>query len=187
MNFFNDHKTIIMLILGLVIIVAYSMISVFINKLNNAVHGKVTILAWVPPTNVYILGSLVANKIVGILLAILLIYGVIISVDIPGLEVLQTLKLPSVYVIPYFAIYALMIFFLVVLGKAKLNKIIREGTGNDEMSKFIAKDYDNKEPVITETPKPQEIQEGIKDEFQYNHTSLSDLSHLNDNSNKNNP
>ena len=188
MDFFNDNKTIFILIGGLLLIVAYSMVSVLINKLNDAIHGKITVLAWVPVTNVYLLGKLVVNKIMGILLAVLLLYGIIIAIDIHGLEVLQALKLPASYVVPYLAIYALMIFLLVVVGKSKLNKIIREGTGNDEMSRFIAKDYDDKEPVVTETPKPKEIQEGIKDDYQYNHTSLSDLSKLNNNnSDKNNP
>ena len=187
MDFFNDNKTIFILIGGLLLIVAYSMVSVLINKLNDVIHGKTTVFAWLPITNVYLLGKLVVNKIIGILLAVLLLYGIILVIDIPSLEVLQTLKLPASYVVPYFAIYALMIFLLVVVGKSKLNKIIREGTGNDEMSRFIAKDYDDKEPVITEAPKPKEIQEGIKDEYQYNHTSLSDLSKLNNNSDKNNP
>ena len=186
MNFFNDHKTIIILIGGLLLIVIYSMIAVFINKLNNAINGKTTLFAWVPVTNGYLIGKLVFNKVVGVLLSILFLFGIFISVDIPGLENIKKL-IPNEMVIPYITIYVVVIIIFLLIGKSKLEKIIREGTGNDEMSKFIAKDYSEKEPVITETVKPKEIQEGIKDEYQYNHTSLSEVSHLNDNSNKNNP
>lgn len=186
MNFFNDHKTIIILIGCLLLIVIYSMISVFINKLNSAIHGKTTIFAWVPVTNGYLIGKLVVNRVIGVLLSILFLFGIFISVDIPGLESIKKI-IPNEIVIPYITIYVVIIIALLLVGKSKLNRIIREGTGNDEMSKFIAKDYSEKEPIVTEPIKPKEIQEGIKDEYQYNHTSLSEVSHLNDNSNKNNP
>ena len=187
MDFFNDHKIIFLLIGGLLLFVVYSMVSVIINKLNNVIKGKTTVFAWIPFTNVYLIGKLVANKIIGILLVILLLYGVIISVDIPGLEVLQKFKLPSQYVVPYFALYSLMIFLLVVAGKSKFNKIIREGTGKDEMSTFIAKDFDDNEPniVVNNNTTVRETEEGINDNFQYNSTSLNNLKDLNKKEDKN--
>lgn len=186
MEFFNDHKTIIIVIACLLLFVIYSVISVFINKLSDAVKGKTTILSWIPPFNVYLLGELVVNKIIGVLLSIMLLFGIIVSVDIPWLESIKKI-IPSEIVTPYIVFYLLIIIILLLIGKFKLNRIIREGTSNDEMSRFIAKDYNDVEPVKEETIKPKEIEESIKDEYQYNHTSLSEVSHLNDNSNKNNP
>ena len=184
MEFFNDHKTIIIVIACLLLFVIYSVISVFINKLSDAVKGKTTILSWIPPFNVYLLGELVVNKIIGILLSILLLFGIIIV--IPNIEFISNV-IPKEMVLPYLIVYVVIIIILLLIGKSKLNRIIREGTSNDEMSRFIAKDYNNVEPVKEETIKPKEIEESIKDEYQYNHTSLSEVSHLNDNSNKNNP
>ena len=184
MEFFNDHKTIIIVIACLLLFVIYSVISVFINKLSDAVKGKTTILSWIPPFNVYLLGELVVNKIIGILLSIMFLFGIIIA--IPNIKFISNV-IPKEIVLPYLIVYVLIIIILLLIGKSKLNRIIREGTSNDEMSRFIAKDYNDVEPVKEETIKPKEIEESIKDEYQYNHTSLSEVSHLNDNSNKNNP
>lgn len=185
MDFFNEQPLVVIVIIGLLIILAYSIVSVLINKLNNVINGKTTILAWIPVTNTYLLGKLVVNKVIGILLSVLLLFGIIISFNIPGLENIKNL-IPSGVVLPYKVCYGLLIIVLLLIGKSKLDKIIREGNGKDAMSKFIAKNYDDKESITTEEVKPKEV-ETIKDEYQYNHTSLSDLSHLNDNSNKNNP
>lgn len=184
-EYFKSHLMIILVIGGLLLIVLYTMFAVFLNKLSNMKRGKTTPLVWLPVINVYLLGKLVVNSIIGLLLVILLLYGIIISFDIPGLEIVKVLKLPSTYVLPYQIGYFIMILSLVVIGKSKLNQIIREGTGKDEMSTFIAKDYDDKEPVITTETVPKKIEEGIQDDYQYNHTSLSDLSKLNSNSNNN--
>ena len=184
-EYFKSHLMIILIIGGLLLIVLYTMFAVFLNKLSNMKRGKTTPLVWLPVINIYLLGKLVINSIIGLLLVILLLYGIIISVDIPGLEVLKSLKLSSTYVLPYQIGYFIMILSLVIIGKSKLNQIIRDGRGKDDMSTFIAKDYDDKEPVIKEEIAPKKIEEWIQDEYQYTHTSLSDLSKLNNNSDNN--
>ena len=60
------------LIIGLiVIIVIYTIIASFLNKFNKLKYGKGTAMAWIPVFNIYLLGKLTFNKIVGFVLVLL--------------------------------------------------------------------------------------------------------------------
>ena len=60
----------------LIIIGIYVAQAIFLNKFNKLVHGKGTALAWIPICNIYLLGKLTINKIVGwVLVACILITG----------------------------------------------------------------------------------------------------------------
>lgn len=50
------------------IIAAYSVLAIFLSKFNKLIYDKETALAWIPICNVYLLGKLAVNKIVGWLL-----------------------------------------------------------------------------------------------------------------------
>lgn len=185
-NYINDHLTIFIIIGLLLVIVFYSMISVFLNELHNAKYGKTTILSWIPPFNVYILGKMVLHPIIGLLLVIGLLFGICISFNISGLEKVHNL-LPSNYVLPYQITYGVIILAFFVIAKFKLKRIIRTGTSKDSSIEFINKDYDNKAPdLVASTKQVQEVKEMIEDNYKYNHTSLSSLNTHTDN-NKDNP
>ena len=178
MDFFNPHSVIVKIIMGLVIIFAYSMFSVFINKVHNAVHGKTTVFAWIPGTNVLVLGKLAAGWIVGIIMFLGLLFGICITFDIKGLEVVKNI-MPKEYVFPYQIGYIVLLVILFIVAQIKLKKIIRSGTGKDEFSKYVSKDFDKSNTVVAVTDdsviKPQ-VEEQIKDNYQYNNVKLTDLS-----------
>ncbi len=188
-DLFNSQTIIVKIIVILTIIFIYTMFSVLLNKLNNAKYGKNSIIAWIPGLNVFLLGKLVIHWIIGILLFLGLIFGILITFKITCLEMIYNLLIPS-YVNIYQIVYLFLIIILFILGKLKLNKIIRDGSGKDDSSQYITKDYseEEKKPEIV-TPK-EEVVEQIQDNYQYtnntnntNHTSLSDLN----NNSKENP
>ena len=53
------------LIILLVVIVIYVAVGILLNKLNKQINGKGTPMAWIPIANIYLLGKLTVNKIVG--------------------------------------------------------------------------------------------------------------------------
>ena len=48
-----------------VVILIYILVGILLNKLNKVMYGKGTALAFIPFCNVYLLGKLTINKIVG--------------------------------------------------------------------------------------------------------------------------
>ena len=174
-NYIENHAVIFIIIGGLLLFIVYSMIAVFLNNLHNRKYGHTTILAWIPIFNIFLLGKMTIHWIVGIILALLFMFGICISFDIKGLETIHNL-LPKEYVLPYQIGIGVIILILFIVAKFKLKKIIREGTGKDELSKFVSKDFDNKDPAIVgNSEEVQPVQETIKDNYDYNHTSLSSL------------
>ncbi len=184
-NYIESHSVIFIIIGSLVCFIFYSMIAVFLNNLHNREHGKTTILAWIPIFNIFLLGKLAIHWIVGILMAILFVFGIIITFNISGLETIHNL-LPKEYVLPYQIGYGIIILILFIVAKIKLKRIIRSGTGKDELSKFVSKDFDNKDPAIVgNIEQVKEVTETIKDNYSYNHTSLSSLNNSTNNKEKN--
>ena len=190
-EFIKSQSVIVIIIIILILIFIYTMLAVLLNKLNNAKHGKTTILAWIPGLNIFLLGKLTIHWIIGIILFIGLLFGIIVSCDIKGLESIKGI-LPNQYVQVYQIVYLAIIVILFICAKLKTNKIIREGTGKDEMTTYISKDYEElaKEPKIVDE-KPV-VEEQIKDNYQYNngdainnsnHTSLNDLNNQNNEEN----
>lgn len=174
-NYIENHAVIFIIIGGLLLFIVYSMIAVFLNNLHNRKYGHTTILAWIPILNIFLLGKMTIHWIVGIILALLLLFGICITVDIKGLETIHNL-LPKEYVLPYQIGLSIIILLLFIVAKFKIKKIIREGTGKDELSKFVSKDFDNKDPAIVgHSEQAEPVQETIKDNYNYNHTSLSSL------------
>ena len=185
-NYVKDHSLIFIIIGSLLFIVLYSMIAVFLNKLNNGKYGKTTVMAWIFPFNIYLLGKLVLHSLVGLLLVIGLLFGICISFNLPGLETIHNL-LPKEYVLPYQITYGAIILLFFIVAKIKLKKLIKNGYGKDTASAFINKDYNKPEPVIVVDKPLEEVKEMIEDNYQYKHTSLSELNTHNNENDNNNP
>jgi hypothetical protein len=170
-NYLKDHLIMSIIIGSLLFITIYSMLAVFINKLYSAKYGKTTGLAWIPGINIYLLGKLVIHWIVGIIMFIGLVFGIIISFDIPYLESVKSI-LPQNYVLPYQIAYCVLILIICVIGKIKLQKILINNASKADEHAFINKDYDkemeattsevNNNPPVNNTPQM------INDNFQYN-------------------
>lgn len=185
-DLFMEQSIVVKVIIVLVLFVIHSMVAVFLNKLNNVKYGKTSIIAWIPILNLCLLGKFVFNIIGGLILLIVLLFGACISFNIPKLESIHDL-LPNEYVLPYQIGCGVIVIILFIIAKVKLQRIIRNGLGKDSMTNYINKDYDNKEPVVTPIEE-QPVNENtmISDNFQYNHTSLSDLANHEENKNDNN-
>ncbi len=71
------------LVLALII---YILIAIFLNKLNKLIYGKGTAMAWIPIANVYLLGKLTVNKLVGWLLIICFFSTGTVTTTVNGVE-----------------------------------------------------------------------------------------------------
>ncbi len=188
-EFVKTQTTIVKIIIVLVLLVIYVVFAVLLNKLNNAKHGKSSKLAWIPGLNLFLLGKLVIHWLFGILLILGFLFGIIVVTNIKGLEVISNL-LPREYTDIYVIGYLALIVVLVIMAKLKLNKIIRDGTGVDNMSSFVSKKFQEEKKPEVVVDKKEEVVEQIQDNYQYNsnpsnHTSLKDLN--NQNNNEENP
>ena len=82
-DIFSDYVNYVQKTVGILLIVIvllsfflYIMYALFLNKLNNVMYGKGTIMAWLPIFNIYLLGKLAFNRLIGLLLIILSIFCV---------------------------------------------------------------------------------------------------------------
>ena len=74
-------------ILVLVLVVAiYIVQGIFLTKLNKLMYGKGSALAWIPIANVYLLGKLTINKIVGWILVIVTFCTMTFTTTLNGVE-----------------------------------------------------------------------------------------------------
>ena len=131
-----DEKTVENLIAGSIaiallifvfIIVFYIIFSIFLNKFNYLKYRKKTALAWIPICQIYLLGKLTFNKILGwVLVALILSTAKLSTTDSYGVEKEYTFFgeqtttfIQSVYGI---AIIVLLIYALILYFKLKNEK-----------------------------------------------------------------
>lgn len=121
MNLFGS--VLIFLFIGLIIVlVIYILESLLISGLHKLMYGKGTILAWLPFTNVYLLGKLTVNTTVGWILVICSILTVNFSYKIG--EVSKTYSLLPVDLIgPVSTIQSIATFGLLIYALIKYFKL----------------------------------------------------------------
>ena len=113
---------IIFLILLLVIYIAQA---VFLNKFNKLVYGKGTAMAWIPIFNIYLLGKLTFNKLVGWILVICSFLTTKTTTTVNGVVTSEFTILPQ-NIIPIFqAVYSVIIIVLFIYAIIKYFKIKR--------------------------------------------------------------
>lgn len=117
----------IFLIVFLVIVIAvYIVVGIFLNKFNKLVYGKGTPMAFIPFANVYLLGKLTVNKVVGLLLVFVPILTGTFTTNINGIENTYTL-LPvdissKVSIITNIVTFGLFIYAIFLYFKLKKDK-----------------------------------------------------------------
>lgn len=112
------------IIIGLVILVLliYLFISIFLNKLNKVIYKKGTIMAFLPVFNIYLLGKLTINKMIGWLLVLFtFITGVFIA-SING-NVSSFDIIPSIVCAFISSITCVMLIILFIFAIVKYNKL----------------------------------------------------------------
>lgn len=185
LNYIKDHLVVTIIIAVLVGFIIYAMFAVLINKLYSSKYGKETKLSWIPILNIYLLGKLVIHSIFGIILVLGMLALILVSFNIPGLDSLKNI-IPSQYVLPYQIGYGVIILLFLIIGKMKLNRIIRDGKSKAYGNDFVNKNFEEKEPEVVVNTKPvNEVSESIRDNFQYNSSPLSNLNNLHNHDNQN--
>ena len=116
-----EKFAILVVALFAVFVIVYVSIAIFLNKFNKLVYGKSTALAWIPICNIYLLGKLTINKLVGWILVVLtIISGNFSSVSnqvtiIP--ENIKSIMIPAMGIIEFI----LLIYAIVKYNKMKKN------------------------------------------------------------------
>ena len=119
------------LIIFAIVIGIYVLQGLFLTKFNKLVNGKGTPLAWIPICNVYLLGKLCINKIVGwILVGCILITGKF-TVTINGVKNVYTI-LPKNITSLISSLSSLAIFGLFIYGIIKYNDLKKKSNTNEE-------------------------------------------------------
>ncbi len=138
------------------ILVIYICCAIFLNKLNKLVYGKGTPMAWIPIANVYLLGKLAVNKIVGWILVLCFFLSGKTTVEINGVEQASSL-LPSSFSGLFSKIYSIAIlalFICAIIRYVQLKKKIAK-----EMNNMMASTTTTSQERNLETPSTAPLQE----------------------------
>lgn len=108
----------IIIVMLIVVIAIYVAQAIFLNKFNKLVYGKGTALAWIPICNVYLLGKLTFNKIIGWLLVACVFLTSTVSTTINGETTTKTL-LPSNINTIISNVYSIAVFGLFIYAIVK--------------------------------------------------------------------
>lgn len=100
----------------------YALFGVFLCKLNTLVNGKGTMLAWVPICNIYLLGKLAVNKVVGWILVIgTFLIGIMRFSDVPSESISSIVfKIYNIIILGLF-IYAVIKYFKLKNNQNNIN------------------------------------------------------------------
>ena len=132
----NSLETIIassiayVLIFFAVLIVIYILFGIFLNKLNKLVYGKGTPMAFIPFVNIYLLGKLAVNKLVGYILVILVILNSEFSITINN-ETSAAAILPEDIRNVVSIIYSVLVLGLFIYAIVKYFKLKKANTSSN--------------------------------------------------------
>ena len=106
---------------------------IVLTKLNKLMYGKGTPMAWIPLANVYLLGKLTVNKIVGWVLIVFFILSCSVSISINGNETTYGILPENIRSIVS-TIYSLVAFVLFIYAIVKYVKLKKSGGVNNTNS-----------------------------------------------------
>ena len=106
---------------------------IILTKLNKLMYGKGTPMAWIPLANVYLLGKLTVNKIVGWVLIMFFILSCSVSISINGNETTYGILPENIRSIVS-TIYSLVAFVLFIYAIVKYVKLKKSGGVNNTNS-----------------------------------------------------
>ena len=109
-------------IILVVAIAIYVVMGIVLNKLNKAMYGKGTALAWIPICNTYLLGKLTVNKLVGWILVICIFVTDSYTTTVDGVEKTYSL-LPASISSTVTTIYGLVVLGLFIYAIVKYNQL----------------------------------------------------------------
>lgn len=110
-------------IILIVVIVIYVLLGIYLNKFNKLVYGKGTALAWIPLCNIYLLGKLSFNKIVGAILIVFLILTTQFTTTVDGIESTFSI-IPAGPILEIVSpLYGLAVFAIFIYSLVKYSKL----------------------------------------------------------------
>ncbi len=133
--------------------------AIILNSLNKKMYGKGTALAWIPICNIYLLGKLTINKIVGWVLVALSFLTAEFTMTINGLERTYSI-LPdgiSSFVKSIYNIGVFGLFIYAIVKNVQLKKSLNNGQTNQNSSNDanISASTPMDAPVQNESVAPQ--------------------------------
>ena len=145
------------LIIGLAFYIA---IAIFLNKFNKLVYGKGTAMAWIPVFNVYLLGKLTVNKLVGWILVICSFLTGTYTTTVNGVETTHTI-LPKGISSVVSTIYGLAVLGLFIYAIIKYNKLKKEGKVSEQITSQQYTQSTINQQNVPQQPIQQSIQQPI--------------------------
>lgn len=116
---------ILIIVLGI-----YIAISIFLNKFNKLVYGKGTAMAWIPIFNIYLLGKLAINKIVGWILVVCIFLTGTYTTTFNGVETTHTILAENISSVVS-TLYNLAILGLLIYAIVKYNRLKKMDVKNN--------------------------------------------------------
>ena len=152
----------ILILIAILLIAIYVVLGIFLNKYNKLVNGKGTAMAWIPIANLYLLGKLTVNKVVGWVLVILTLITGTSTTTINGVETEHSL-LPAgvsriITIIVNIAVVGLFIYGVIKYNKLKKEKENNLGAGMqqpmNQNPNMGAQQPMNQNPEMATQPRP---------------------------------
>ena len=113
------------LILLAVVLIIYIALGIFLTKFHKLIYGKGSACAWIPFANIYLLGKLAVNRLVGWILVVSILLTSQISVTINGETTTKTL-IPYGGTIVFIAEVAILIYAIIKYSQIKKGEISKE-------------------------------------------------------------
>jgi len=110
------------IVLFIIVIGIYIAQAIFLNKFNKLIYGKGTAMAWIPIANIYLLGKLTINKMVGWILVICSFSTATITTTVNGVETTHTILPESINSIisPLYSLTTLGLFIYAIVKYYKI-------------------------------------------------------------------
>lgn len=113
-----------LIMLIIVVMICYVALAIFLTNFSKKIEGKPNIMAWIPFSNIYLLGKLTFSKDVGYGLLALLILSCTLTLKIDRMTII--LSLPSVLQMILGAAFAGAFIAVLIFGIRKYEKLKKE-------------------------------------------------------------
>lgn len=113
-----------LIMLIIVVMICYVALAIFLTNFSKKIEGKPNIMAWIPFSNIYLLGKLTFSKDVGYGLLALLILSCTLTLKIDRMTII--LSLPSVLQMILGAAFAGAFVAVLIFGIRKYEKLKKE-------------------------------------------------------------
>lgn len=113
-----------LIMLIVVVMICYVALAIFLTNFSKKIEGKPNIMAWIPFSNIYLLGKLTFSKDVGYGLLALLILSCTLTLKIDRMTII--LSLPSILQMILGAAFAGAFVAVLIFGIRKYEKLKKE-------------------------------------------------------------